>query len=508
MQFIDLPTSLFGNGRVPAIAACFIANEADRYAFTTVRGSPRETLCVVIPISQVSEKIAVPQVLRQVTRCHNSTVMHGKVTKVCLAQHATNVTTDSSRSAIRNAQHFLLAGMYDGTYTSSSGSRCHYKHEVIFAGNNSHENGYDFTEWYLSNYSGHPYLSKHVNRYRWHDNRRWEYASLDQFEWRKLLDDPWSDDWANRDPMDYDSLIESGEAQQPRHTYAYTYTEHFYCSEWEIPSMNPAIFSYDEYGWLLGTRKKPDILMQGMQEAFLNACENFPKAADNNLSNMKDMIDMVIDIFSGGWGRMPKDFKDWCKHGGPQGLWMAWRYSISTTSSDTKQALQYTARKQIGYWKPQHYNGQATIPGSRYGVGDATVRVGFDVYQQTDDLLARVQHQLYTYGLEVTPYTLWDFVPFSFVADWFLPVGDRLEFNDTKRHIEADYDFNNVCWSLSYDRNTTVNVTTHHYTRWYEAPPSLDNYIWQPSPGCSSKTALKRFTDVGCMATSSKLLGG
>jgi hypothetical protein len=253
-------------------------------------------------------------------------------------------------------------------------------------------------------------------------------------------------------------------------------------------------FAFGEPGFVRGHNPLPDVIKVGMQDAFLNAADQFPTMADNNLSNMKDVADIVLDIITGHFpDTLPKTLGE---------LWMWWRYSYSTTKDDTKQALDYAVRKHITWLKPVHFNGQVRIDGSAYRIDDPIeIRCGFDVVQQTGNLLATLQNQAHVAGVELTAYRVWDFIPFSFVVDWFGSVGDRLKLRDTIRHLEQDYEIFNCVFSVKYTRKFEGG-STQHYTRWYQGPPSLTNYTWHSSTSPSTKTVLKRTADSFVMASS------
>jgi hypothetical protein len=94
----------------------------------------------------------------------------------------------------------------------------------------------------------------------------------------------------------------------------------------------------------------------------------------------------------------------------------------------------------------------------------------------------------------VNPYVLWDFVPYSFVVDWFAPIGDVASVISDQRYYTSEYyDFEFCGFSIKYEDE----VGTRYY-RWYQAPPNLDSSYWFDKGGktASTKLKLKRTADV------------
>jgi hypothetical protein len=107
-------------------------------------------------------------------------------------------------------------------------------------------------------------------------------------------------------------------------------------------------------------------------------------------------------------------------------------------------------------------------------------------------MIRSLKHYSYLHGLDISAYTVWDLVPFSFIADWFCDIGGKLQRQNDIDHY-SDYIVSNVVWSLKYEAEVS-QVQNTFYSRWY------DNNI--PTEGlarcenASSKTWLKRGADV------------
>jgi hypothetical protein len=248
----------------------------------------------------------------------------------------------------------------------------------------------------------------------------------------------------------------------------------------------PGKFWYNEPNILTGKALWPDHIRRGFQDAFLNAYEQFPVAADNNLSNLSDMLSLCRDILTAPGKAIPKSLSE---------LWLFWRYCLSTSSADTKQALNYLSRKMITGGKPTHYYGRSSVSGTLGGTSTIQVTVGFDVWLNVSDMPAMINYRLHQAGMELTGYTLWDFLPFSFVVDWFTPVGDRLKLQDDIRHLQQDYVFANCVFSIKYTKDMPSGKA-QYYTRFYGSPPNMDDYTYYDDGYTGVATTLKRVVDI------------
>lgn len=269
----------------------------------------------------------------------------------------------------------------------------------------------------------------------------------------------------------------------------------------KVPGLYHNLWSFQEPLWLVErVCARPEVVSKAMSQAFKSAFDQFPKVADNNIANLLDVAKLVVDMMSGNVSNLSdllsgRGVKSVSKK--LANLWMAYRYSYSTTKSDVIQAINARMKNPILYMKPSHFNGEAEIPFSPYpdrAMTGCKVRVGFDVRQQVTDMVRAIKHGLYSGGLEVSWYTLYDLVPFSFVVDWFTGWGDQLAAKCAGEHY-SDYIFSDVCWSLSYEYDEN-QCHAKAYSRWY------DGHIPLPDgsmPAGSDATWLKRAGDTACL---------
>lgn len=268
-----------------------------------------------------------------------------------------------------------------------------------------------------------------------------------------------------------------------------------YTVDWKIPEIPymRARFRFNEPDWVRGQGPMPNSLHIAMQDAFLKAMEQFPTMADNNLSNIADVAGMVKDICTGNIANL-------FFHDIPS-LWMWWRYSYSTTKSDVQQAIAYKSRQIITWLKPKSFDGNAEV---RDLVSDTVgqVHCRFSVVQRTGDLMATLRHGLRVAGILPTAYRAWDLIPFSFVIDWFGDVGNRLAAQELIDSM-SEYRFSDMIWSVKYTFSDS-HATTQHYTRWLAGPPCMENYQWHDVSHPKTVTWLKRAGDAISMIVSSR----
>jgi hypothetical protein len=222
-----------------------------------------------------------------------------------------------------------------------------------------------------------------------------------------------------------------------------------------------------------------------VQKSFYDALTKIPRASDNQISNIVEIVGMLKHLIVDHRIEVPKSLSE---------AWLAYRYSFSTTKSDVEQFIDFIDR-------------QADIEDKRFScygktteyVGDTAVtcRCHFSVKNRELSTLAEVIQNLRLYGLSPSFYVFWDMVPFSFIVDWFIPIGDALSVVDARYMYSEEYfDFKEICYSISYDVIDSSGVTWHQYTRWAGgSPPELNGLYWFEPTSVAQKTVLYRVFD-------------
>jgi hypothetical protein len=219
------------------------------------------------------------------------------------------------------------------------------------------------------------------------------------------------------------------------------------------------------------------------QHAFLDACDSLPKLSDNSISNILELASFIYNLVVNRRIEIPKSLQD---------IWLGYRYVYSTTKSDAEEAIAFVNR---------HINlGSLSKEISCYGqyhrqfddIGDVICRCKFRVKPRNLSKLQAIWRDLTTYGLAPNFYVLWDMTQFSFMIDWFLPVGDVAHAVDASLVYNGDYyDFSEVVYSLKYTNNG-IPI----YSRWVEdSSPDLQGYYFFEQNSSSKRTWLYRAID-------------
>lgn len=164
--------------------------------------------------------------------------------------------------------------------------------------------------------------------------------------------------------------------------------------------------------------------------------------------------------------------------------WLSYRYVYNTTLSDIAEIRRFVKALQV----MQHtFRGGASTE-------DGTCHVKVKTKNcQFDSLLTQVQ-ELEKFGVAPDLYNLWDLVPYSFIVDWFINIGDTLEqLSAYSRTLK--YDVESITTSFSWKDIVIYNnipVKISHYERLVttQAPPFLPY-----KEETSTKTWLMRIVD-------------
>lgn len=220
-----------------------------------------------------------------------------------------------------------------------------------------------------------------------------------------------------------------------------------------------------------------------LQNAFLNLVENVPRLNDNNISNLLEISSFIKSLVIDKKVEVPKSLSD---------AWLSYRYTYGTSKMDATQAIHFVHRHMdLGDWSHLKTHGNFGIA---YDGTYIRCHCVADVLPKQLDTVSRLWKKLYTYGLSPTFYTAWDMIPYSFVVDWFLPIGDIMAAWDAEREMKHFYDIRNVQYSLTYERDTDIGVV-RCYSRWLAGPPPELQGRYFLEKNASSRTVVKRIID-------------
>lgn len=220
-----------------------------------------------------------------------------------------------------------------------------------------------------------------------------------------------------------------------------------------------------------------------IQHAYLDAINHVPRMNDNNISNLLEIIAFLKSVVIDKRIEIPKSLASG---------WLAYRYQYSTGKADLEEAVSYVTRRRSlkGVSKIKCY-GTHSI---EYKGVMITCRCEFEVENKLLSTVRKVWRALSEYGLSPSFYVIWDMIPYSFIVDWFLPIGDVMAAWDASGRVEQYYDIKNVNFSLSYTQKN--GCTYSYYTRWFSGTPiPLQGYYFLEDSSPSDKTVKYRVLD-------------
>jgi hypothetical protein len=262
------------------------------------------------------------------------------------------------------------------------------------------------------------------------------------------------------------------------------------------PDSPTSIFMFNEPDLIVG--KIPYIGKTGywfnwlIQHAYLEACQSVPTLNDNSISNLIEIVGFIKSLVVDHKIEFPKRLQD---------VWLQYRYVYKTSELDIKEAIKFAKR----------YMSLGTLDRKLklYGQSETTVfdsivkcRCTLEIKPNEMGYVSKIWNALQTYGLTPDFYVIWDMIPYSFIVDWFIPVGDMLGVLDASSVFRPGerYDISNVCFSLAYQR-PFGSYTYKCYSRWAAEPlQTFNEFYWLDKPAASDKVRTFRVLDAISLA--------
>lgn len=248
---------------------------------------------------------------------------------------------------------------------------------------------------------------------------------------------------------------------------------------------------YDESLWVTTMPKSYRLVhhsweLKWMEEHALEAAlDNLPHMNDNTIAFLRDTCSLLWGLRKGKLD-LPESFSE---------LWLGYRYSYSTTKLDVEEIVKFFKRN-----GGDSLNSWSTARGvSSYN--DTLCRATIRARNKVVDTIQLLIRELDRYGLVPNWYILWDSIPYSFIVDWFVPIGELLSVADTnERYFKKGwYEFSDITYSLSYRGiDQSGNNICDYYSRYVSRlPKSIQGLYWLDPGGTSSlSTVTKRGLDV------------
>jgi hypothetical protein len=201
------------------------------------------------------------------------------------------------------------------------------------------------------------------------------------------------------------------------------------------------------------------------QEAYLDALDHVPLLNENSVSNVVELVGFIKSLVLDHKVEIPKSLNS---------AWLAYRYTYCTTKADAKQAIDFVHRHVDNDFLRKGFSCYGSASRNLYGV-DLVMKCRLSMKQKELSILDNIWTALYRYGLSPSFYMIWDLVPYSFIVDWFIPVGDILSGYDKTRMYDRTYDISDIWYSLQYKTGESGNISA--YTRWTaSSPPEFQGY--------------------------------
>jgi hypothetical protein len=223
------------------------------------------------------------------------------------------------------------------------------------------------------------------------------------------------------------------------------------------------------------------------QQAYLDCLQSMPRLNDNSISNLIELVGFVKSLVVDRRIEIPKSL---------QSAWLAYRYQYQTTKLDAKQAIDFVHRHMDLGDLAREISCHGT---SRVSYQDCSVtcRCRAGISPKELDTFANIWRALYTYGLQPNFYVVWDMIPYSFVVDWFIPIGNLAAVADARSNYSStNYKIDRIVFSITYDVvDADLNVF-RQYTRWAQGtPPELNGLYFLETTGPSERVVGYRILD-------------
>jgi hypothetical protein len=190
-------------------------------------------------------------------------------------------------------------------------------------------------------------------------------------------------------------------------------------------------------------------------------------------------------------------------------LWLSFRFGLRLFVNDTKEIVDAAKR----YRKRKTFKGSirrthtSTVNSEVTPYGDKLVqRAGLTLY--SDELSLSERSALHaSSSLDLLPSlsNVWDFVPYSFVVDWLVPVGDLLERLDTSAAIWV-YPIRSGVLTVRSELKVTLppnwggDLSYTLFTRSVYTQAQLSRRVQQLPSGMLSGLSIKHGIDTLCLA--------
>lgn len=284
--------------------------------------------------------------------------------------------------------------------------------------------------------------------------------------------------------------------------YEYNYHSIVTMDDWQRPPRNlrqcflfhePDMLDRSPYTPLVGYDPNLSFYWKEylLQHAVRAACDNLPRLNDNSIQNILELASFMKSLIVDHKVEIPDSLSS---------AWLAYRYSFNTTKMDLEEALKFVKQNvDLDGWE-RSLRAHGSCRKHLYDT-NVVATCSFQIAPKNLSILKRIWRALDTYGLTPDFYVVWDSIPYSFIVDWFIPVGDMLSTKDvsTMQLSGEYYEITNVSYSLKYIRRYHDGDVSC-YARWAGSLPSgLNPLYWFDVNSPSDTTIVQRVIDAGSL---------
>jgi len=221
--------------------------------------------------------------------------------------------------------------------------------------------------------------------------------------------------------------------------------------------------------------------------AYVDAISHAPMNRVNNVQNVFAFCSAFMKVVEAPYLVVDsiqslKDFKDMASD-----IWLAYRYSLTTTVMDVSELVDYAYRSSRA---PQKFKCHGFVADEHDG-DQYEFRCSVSLLPNEVNSL---QSDIEKLGLGLSAYNAWDMVPYSFIADWFLHIGDRLEFYDDRNRAMRLGPTGEIWYSV-VRRHEDEKSSQDFYFRWSGGVPSYSPTFVRHGDA-KTGTIIKRVADV------------
>lgn len=243
------------------------------------------------------------------------------------------------------------------------------------------------------------------------------------------------------------------------------------------------IVDYDKATNVINYLDGRDPLTDHHAEMFYTAMDEL-RLTSNNIANAMELV-KVVKALRDPVRALEDLLSTAVKKGIPKDLWLKYRYVYTTTKMDVTEMSQKSKSLTGGV--------QRLRSSASSALSELHLRVDCKPYTGYVDPFSALFQNLERYGLQPSLYNAWDLIPFSFIADWFLPIGEELEkLDQITWAASAPYSVSCLgsrkCNSIEYGSEQFKVYQRYRYI------PTYDNFVSNSST--RTHTWLKRGLDV------------